>query len=374
MPASGASGGDATAAFAALRARITRDGPITVAQYMAEVLAHPEHGYYRRGDPLGAGGDFVTAPEISQMFGELLGLWCADAWQRMGAPSPVHLVELGPGRGTLMADALRAARMMPGFRDSLDVHLVEISADLRARQAETLRGADPAWHTDTSTLPDGPLLVIANEFFDALPVRQFERTPDGWCERLVGYDPRADRLAFALTRPASSFAAQVPAALRDAAPGAVVEVCPAAQAIGRDLGARLAEQGGAAIVVDYGYAAPAGRASLQAVRRHARAEVLAQPGSADLTAHVDFGALARALAAGGAATFGPVPQGTLLNALGIAERAAILRRNATPEQAADIDAAYRRLTDADAMGELFRALAATDPTLGTPAGFPERMA
>ena len=370
MPASGGAGGE-TAAFEALRARITRDGPITVAQYMAEVLAHPAHGYYRRGAPIGAAGDFVTAPEISQMFGELLGLWCADTWQRLGAPSPVHLVELGPGRGTLMADALRAVRMMPGLRESLAVHLVEISAGFRARQAETLSGAAPTWHTDTSSLPAGPLLVIANEFFDALPVRQFEKTPDGWSERLVGYDPAADRLAFALAQPGAAAAAHVPAALRDAPNGAVVEVCPAAQAIAQDLGARIARHGGAAIAVDYGTPTPDGRPSLQAVRHHAPADVLDAPGTADLTAHVDFGALAGAFRAGGAATHGPVAQGTLLHALGIDSRAAILRRNASAAQAADIDAARRRLTAADAMGELFKALAATTPGLGTPAGFPE---
>jgi NADH dehydrogenase [ubiquinone] 1 alpha subcomplex assembly factor 7 len=360
-----------TALFDSLRARIARDGPITVAQYMAEVLTHPAHGYYSQGDPLGARGDFVTAPEISQMFGELLGLWCAEVWQRLGRPDPIHLVELGPGRGTLMADALRAAKMLPGFRERLAIHLVEVSEALRARQAETLAGADPTWHADVATLPDGPVLVIANEFFDALPIRQIEKTPDGWCERLVGHDPHADRLAFALSRPNAAAAAHVPEHLRDAAPGAVVEVCPGGRAIAESLGARVAAHGGAVLVVDYGYHQADGRPTLQAVRRHARADVLREPGSADLTAHVDFGALAAAVRRGGAAAHGPVTQATLLNALGIGERATILQRNANPRQAEAIAAAHKRLTAPDAMGELFKAMAAAPPAFGVPAGFPE---
>jgi NADH dehydrogenase [ubiquinone] 1 alpha subcomplex assembly factor 7 len=362
-----------TALFDRLRARIERDGPLTVAQYMAEVLTHPSHGYYSQGDPFGAQGDFVTAPEISQMFGELLGLWCAEIWQRIGAPGRMHLVELGPGRGTLMTDALRAARMLPGFRESLDVHLVEASEGLRARQAETLAGAGATWHRDVATLPAGPLLVIANEFFDALPVRQIEKTPDGWCERLIGHDPARDRLAFALTRPNADALAHVPAHLRDAAPGAVVEVCTGGCAIAESLGRQIAEHGGAAIVVDYGYHQADGRPTLQAVRRHTRADVLHDPGSADITAHVDFGALAAGFCHGGAVAHGPVTQATLLNALGIGERATILQRNANPRQAQAVAEAHRRLTAPDAMGDLFKALAATPPRFGVPAGFPERV-
>lgn len=360
-----------TPLFDSLRARIERDGPMTVAQYMAEVLTHPTHGYYSHGDPFGAHGDFVTAPEISQMFGELLGLWCAEGWQRLGQPAPVNLVELGPGRGTLMADALRAARMLPGFRESLRVHLVEASPSLRETQAATLSAAAPTWHADVSTLPSGPLLVIANEFFDALPVRQFERTPEGWCERLVGHDPGQDRLAFALTRPNAEAAAHVPSRLRDAAPGAVVEVCPGGRAIAEDLGRHIAAHGGAVLVVDYGYHRADARPTLQAVRHHARADVLHDPGSADITAHVDFGALAAAFRQGGAVAHGPVTQTTLLNALGIGERATILQRNANPRQAEAVAAAHRRLSAPDQMGKLFKALAATSPGFGVPAGFPE---
>jgi NADH dehydrogenase [ubiquinone] 1 alpha subcomplex assembly factor 7 len=340
---------------------------------MAEVLAHPTRGYYTTRDPLGAQGDFVTAPEVSQMFGELLGLWCAEAWQRLGRPAAVNLVELGPGRGTLMSDALRAVRVLPGFREAVDVHLVEISPALRARQAETLaaQGVTPTWHDEVSHLPEGPLLVLANEFFDALPIRQFERTPEGWAERLVGYDPADDDLRFALTRPSAEAAAFVPLHLHAAEPGSVVEVCPGGGAIAWELARRIAAQGGAALFIDYGYAQPDGRPTLQAVRRHARAEVLSQPGRADLTAHVDFGALARAARQGGVAAHGPVAQGTLLNTLGLAERAAVLQGNATPDQARGIEAARERLSAPDGMGDLFKALALVPPGFGTPAGFPE---
>jgi NADH dehydrogenase [ubiquinone] 1 alpha subcomplex assembly factor 7 len=224
-----------------------------------------------------------------------------------------------------------------------------------------------------SDLPDGPLLVLANEFFDALPVRQFERTPHGWAERLVGYDPSAERLAFALTRPSQEAAAHVPPHLRRAAAGAVVEVSPAATAIAEELGQRIARHGGAALVVDYGYAEADGRPTLQAVRQHQPTDVLAEPGSADLTAHVDLGTLAAAFGRGGAVPHGPVGQGTLLNALGIAERATILQRQATARQAEIIEAARQRLVNADQMGELFKALAAAPADFGVPAGFPERV-
>jgi len=356
---------------ARLKRYIARDGPISVAAYMAEVLAHPRHGYYATRDPFGAAGDFVTAPEISQMFGELLGLWCAEAWQRLGRPDPVILAELGPGRGTLMADVLRAAKMAPGFREALRVHLVEISPVLREKQRASLRDVEVTWHEGPHELPEGPILVIANEFFDALPVRQFARTPRGWCERMVGYDPETDRLAFALGPPSPQAAAYVPESLRDSAPGAVVEVSPAAISLAADLGRRIATHGGAALIVDYGRVTPKAEATLQAVRGHDRADVLADPGEADLTAHVDFPLLARALAESGTEVHGPVPQGGFLTGLGIEARAAILKRHATAGQVTQIDAALHRLTDPQQMGRLFKVLGAVPPGFGTPAGFPE---
>ncbi|MFQ5775459.1 MAG: class I SAM-dependent methyltransferase [Kiloniellaceae bacterium] len=358
-----------------IAARIARLGPITVAEYMAEALTHPKHGYYMTGDPFGARGDFVTAPEISQMFGELIGLWCADTWQRMGAPDPVLLVELGPGRGTLLADALRAARVVPAFLRALRLQLVEVSPALRARQRATLTaaaratGAAPHWHDGLEGVPDGPLLLIANEFFDALPVRQFERRPEGWCERVVTLAPDGGSLAFALAPAGAQAAALVPAELREAPPGSLVEVSVPAIVLAGEIGRRLAAHGGAALVIDYGRARPRAGATLQALRRHAPHAVLADPGTADLTAHVDFSALARAAAEAGAQAHGPVDQGDFLAALGLGARAAALRESATPAQAADIASAAARLSDPAQMGRSYKALALTRAGFGPPAGF-----
>jgi NADH dehydrogenase [ubiquinone] 1 alpha subcomplex assembly factor 7 len=315
------------------------------------------------------------------MFGELIGLWCVDLWERMGAPNPVRLVELGPGRGTLMADALRAARLRPEFLAALDLHLVEISAALRARQAETLRGAaalrsepplsEPRWHDSFATVPDGPLLLDANEFFDALPIHQFERTPDaGWQERVVTVDPNnGSAFRFALAPPGPAFGLLGPE-WAIAPVGAVAEVCPGGIALAEAIGRRVSGFGGAALIVDYGYGAEArGGGSLQAVRRHGRHDPLEDPGSADITAHVDFAALARAAEGAGAAAWGPVPQGRFLDRLGLRLRAETLLRRATPDQARDIEAAVKRLLEPAQMGTLFKVLTITDPNLPPPAGF-----
>jgi NADH dehydrogenase [ubiquinone] 1 alpha subcomplex assembly factor 7 len=242
-----------------IAARIARFGPMSLAEFMATVLSDPEHGYYMTGDPFGARGDFITAPEVSQMFGELIGLWCAATWQSMGAPEPVLLVELGPGRGTLMADALRAARMVPEFHRALRPHLVEISPVLRARQRETLAQvagdrAVPTWHDGLVSVPEDPLLLIANEFFDALPIRQFEKRAQGWRERLVVLAPDGG-LAVAPCQPNPLNAALLPPELMDAPEDAVAEVSAAATAFAAEVGRRLAAHGGAALVIDYGHAA-----------------------------------------------------------------------------------------------------------------------
>ncbi len=355
-----------------IAARIARHGPMNLAEYMARVLTDPQHGYYMQGDPFGAAGDFVTAPEVSQMFGELLGLWCAETWRQAGAPDPVLLVELGPGRGTLMADALRAVRRLPDFGRAIRLHLVEVSPALRAQQAKALEGLiDPArvtWCDHLADVPDGPLLLLANEFFDALPLRQFERTPAGWCERLV-VEASGGSLAFGLSPPDPRLAVLVPAALREAPASSVAEVSSAGLGLASDIARRVSESGGAALIVDYGYDLPDGKPTLQAVRRHEPHDVLEAPGSADLTAHVDFAALAEAAAAAGAGTAGPLPQGRFLEGLGIVQRAEALARGATPDQARDIAAALRRLTDPAEMGEAFKALAISHPELGPPAGF-----
>jgi NADH dehydrogenase [ubiquinone] 1 alpha subcomplex assembly factor 7 len=349
-----------------IRDRIRRFGPITVAEYMALALAHPEHGYYRTRDPLGAAGDFITAPEISQMFGELIGLWCAVEWQRAGAPAPVRLVELGPGRGTLMADALRAARTVPAFRDALRVHLVETSPALRQCQRRLLDGIEIAWHENFDGVPAGPLLLIANEFFDALPIRQYVRQGGRWHERLVGLD--GDRLRFLAAGDPAPEGIGFPNAVRDAPDGAIIERCPAALALAAAIGGRIAREGIAALIVDYGPERTAAGDSLQAVRGHCFHDVLADPGEADLTAHVDFESLAAVARDAGAAAFGPIAQGTLLQRLGIATRAERLAA-ARPAQAAAIAESCRRLIGADGMGTLFKALALLPPGRDAPAGF-----
>ncbi|WP_237478774.1 class I SAM-dependent methyltransferase [Lichenibacterium dinghuense] len=351
-----------------IRALILDGGPIGVDRYMALCLGHPTLGYYLTRDPFGAAGDFTTAPETSQMFGELVGAWAAAVWASMGAPDRLRLVELGPGRGTLLADALRALRRVPPLFAALDLHLVETSPALRDAQRRALDGCGvPAsWHAGVEDVPPGPAIVIANEFFDALPVRHYVKTPGGWRQRLVGL--AGDALSFGL-------APEPEPAIRVEAPdGAVLEVGLVAQGLAKGLAARIARDGGAALVIDYGYAKPAFAETLQAVRRHGFTDPLAEPGLADLSAHVDFGGLRRAAEGAGAAVHGPLPQGAFLRALGLGARAAALKARATPEQAAAIDAAAERLATPGTagrpgMGELFKVLAIASPSLPVPPGF-----
>ena len=350
--------------LAHLARRIRADGPMSIASYMEEALFHPRWGYYATRDPLGARGDFITAPEVSQMFGELIGLWCAELWQRMGAPDPVLLVELGPGRGTLMRDALRAARLVPEFGRAVRLHLIERSPVLRAAQGRALADAAPRWHDDLSELPPGPVLLVANEFLDALPIRQYVQSSDGWHERVVALARGGDALAFALDP-----AVAADAALPSAAPGAIREIRPAARTLARALGTRLTEHGGAALFIDYGYWPSGCGDTLQAVRHHRTHDVLDAPGAADLTAHVDFADFAQAAAAAGARAWGPVEQGAFLARLGIAARAARLAADASADQALLIRSGCRRLIDPTQMGRLFKALALTRPACPPPAGF-----
>ncbi len=353
-----------------LESLIRAQGPVTLARFMAEALGNPRHGYYMRGDPLGADGDFITAPEISQMFGELIGLWCAETWRAMGEPPSLNLVELGPGRGTLMADALRAAELRPAFRQALKPWLVETSPALVRRQEAALAGSGASWIERLADLPQGPVLAIANEFFDALPVRQFVRTEAGWCERLVDLDDGgAGRFRFVLSPGPTPASALIPAIARAAPLGSVAEVCPAALSLARDLGERVLRDRGAALIIDYGRAVSGVGESVQAVRAHRRHEVLDEPGSADITAHVDFDALGRAAGESGAAVHGPRDQGPFLRALGIETRAAALLRKASPSQRLDITSALGRLTDPGQMGALFKVLVVQHPRLPRPAGF-----
>ncbi len=312
--------------------------------------------YYGSRDPLGATGDFITAPEISQMFGEMIGLWCADLWQRAGAPADLDWVELGPGRGTLAADALRAmakASLAP------PVHLVETSPALRVAQAE--RVPDARWHDTIDTLPaDQPLIIVANEFFDALPIRQFARTGRGWRELMVS--------EAALVPGEAPADAMIPLPLADAAHGSIVERNPAGEAIMATLASRIARQGGAFLVIDYGYEGPTTGDTLQAVMNHRFADPLADPGSRDLTAHVDFAMLAAIARENGLRTTPVIGQGLFLQTLGIDVRAQSLAR-ANPARADAIMAERDRLTGAQAMGRLFRLLAVRHADWPLPAGF-----
>ncbi|EAQ25446.1 class I SAM-dependent methyltransferase [Roseovarius sp. 217] len=333
---------------AQLRARIAEAGPISLADYMAACLMHPEFGYYATRDPFGAGGDFVTAPEISQMFGELLGLCLAQVWLDQGRPARFVLAELGPGRGTLMADVLRATQRVPGFRDAAEVHLVEGSAVLRAAQRRAIAG-DVIWHERVESLPEGPLYLLANEFFDALPIRQFQRFGDGWRERVVGLSD--DRLALGLSGPVAPPA--LVERLAETREGDVVEICGPGEAVAAEIGARIAGHGGAALIVDYGDWRSLGD-TFQAVKGHAPVDPLAAPGLADLTAHVDFEALARA--ASPAVYTRLTPQGVFLERLGIGARSEVLARNLSGQALENHLAAYQRLTGAEEMGTLFKVL------------------
>ncbi|MBB1498220.1 class I SAM-dependent methyltransferase [Paracoccus sp. MC1862] len=333
--------------------RIAAEGPMGLDDYMRLCLMHPDHGYYATRDPFGAQGDFTTAPEISQMFGELVGLALAQAWLDQGSPAPFTLAELGPGRGTLMADLLRATRRVPGFHDAARVTLVETSPHLR--QVQRKRLGEITHLSSVADLPEIPLFLVANEFFDALPIRQMQRAEGGWAERMVTLDDSG----------ALTLALAAPVALPRAAPeGEIWEICAEGTAIMSTVAQRLAVHGGVAIVVDYGTWDGKGD-SLQALRRHAPEGILTHPGEADLTAHVDFAPLAGAAIRAGAAASAPERQGDWLRALGIEARAARLAAAGD----AGAEAALHRLTDAAEMGHLFKAMAVWPRHLPPPAGF-----
>ena len=348
-----------------IRAMIAEQGPISFESFMNLALQHPLHGYYRRQMPIGAAGDFVTAPEISQMFGELLGLWAADVHERMGGPERILLVELGPGRGTLMRDALRAARVAQSFFSALEVHLVEVNPRLREAQAQALQatGLKPQWHANLESLPAGPMIVLANEFFDCFPVQHFLRRDGAWHEVCVHVN-EAGALALAA-------APLVTPGLPEQAPeGALLEISASAHRAMYDLSARIARQGGAALVIDYGHVASRSGSSVQALRAHSRVDVLADPGTSDITAHVDFASLARAARAANLRVSGPTSQHSFLRAIGIETRAAALMRRADTATAASIEAALVRLIGHDpGMGSLFKVLGVASSNLAMLPGF-----
>jgi len=344
-----------------LKSQIAHDGPLTIAQYMTACLHDPQDGYYATRPAIGEGGDFITAPMISQMFGELLGLWALETWSRMGRPARFTLVEMGPGDGTLMSDLLRATRLDVAFMAAADIWLVEVSAPLRDAQKARL-GDGLRWASDLAEIPqDGPLLLIANELLDCLPARQFIRTERGWAERMVGLDA-AGELTFGLR----SITAE---AAGDAKPGALREQSAAQEALGSDLGGRVASQGGAALLIDYGRDAPGHGDTLQALKAHRKVDPLACPGEADLTVHADFPAVLGAARSQGAATAQVLGQGEFLTRLGIEARASALVR-ASPDKAEQIGRQLDRLTAPDQMGTLFKAACLHSPGL-TPPGFEE---
>lgn len=332
---------------------------MAIDRYMGLCLGHPQYGYYVTRDPLGEKGDFLTAPEISQVFGELIGVWAAAVWRTMGEPDPVCLVELGPGRGTLMADMLRTfRRAAPGLAAAARVHLVETSPVLRERQRQLL-GPAPQWHARLEDVPDGPMILIANEFFDAIPIRQIERRDGRWHERVVGL--AMGQLAIGLGAPVAATGGE---------DGDIREPAPARSGIARAIGARLARHGGAALLIDYGHFESQPGDTLQAMRGHRFVPVTEAPGECDLTSHVDFEALGKALAGGGAAVCQTLSQRQFLIAMGVEARFAQL--------AAGVDATTRdilarqqaRLAEPSQMGNLFKVLAATSPGLERPYPFP----
>ncbi|MGE4611900.1 MAG: SAM-dependent methyltransferase [Paracoccaceae bacterium] len=335
-----------------LKSRISETGPISVAEYMHICLSDPTHGYYTNRDPFGPDGDFVTAPEVSQMFGEMLALWLIQAWVDQGRPEKFALVELGPGRGTLMADILRTAEAMPTFVEAAEVWLVETSPAMRRKQAATLiMETTPNWVNSVDDLPDLPIFVVANEFFDALPIHQFSPSDAGWRERMI--DVIDGKLAFTLGRPSPN--ADLDEFFTGLPENLFAEVSYAAENVAAVLGDHIAKHGGVALVVDYGDWDGAGD-TLQAVKNHDSVNELDHPhGEADVTAHVNFAAIARA--AGAARTEGLAPQGTFLERIGINQRAQTLAGGADKKIVEEIGSAHHRLTHPEEMGTLFKVMA-----------------
>lgn len=347
-----------------IRRMIAAQGPIAIGEFMRVALTDARFGYYIRRNPIS--GDFITAPEISQIFGELIGLYFVQLWEDHGRPRRFHLIELGPGRGTLMADILRAARLRPQFVDSAVIDLIEVSPALSEAQRRALASWPVAWHGDLHDVPaDAPAFIIANEFFDSLPVRQFVRAGEHWHERKIALD--RDQFCF-VHHPEVAPEELIPARLRDAPDRAVFEFSSESQQIAKEMAARIVQTGGTALIIDYGHISSGFADTFQAVRSHRFADPLAEPGVADLTFHVDFEALTAAARSQKASVFGPIPQGQFLAALGIRERSEILSRSA-PAYAQTIDSGVKRLIGDTQMGQLFKVLAFNAPGIPPPPGF-----
>lgn len=353
-----------------LVALIRARGPITVADYMADALFHPQDGYYTARSPIGADGDFITAPEVSQIFGELVGLWLVQSWIDMGSPPAFNLVELGPGRGVLMQDVLRAARLRPAFLDAAHVFLVETGGRLRLEQRRRLKdcGVRIDWADRFADVAPAPTLLVANEFFDCLPIRQFVRGAVSWRERLVGLTPDGAGLAFALSQTPPEPALILPLT-DDIGEGTIFELTEAAEAAVEEIAKALAERGGRALIIDYGHLHDGFGETLQAVRRHAPWPVLASPGAADITAHVNFERLTHAAFNAGASAHGPVSQGAFLERLGLPFRLERLSHGKPPEEVMRLHQGAQRLVSPNQMGELFKAFCISAPGLPAPQGF-----
>ena len=344
-------------------------GPMPVGRYMHLCLFHPQYGYYVSRDPLGREGDFITSPEISQMFGELLGLWAASVWRDMGSPQTLRLIEIGPGRGTMMADALRAMRVLPPLHQALDIRLVEVNPALRRKQQETLSGHPVRWHNSLADVPRGPSIILANEYIDVLPVHQMVKREDGWHERTVELDGDGHLAFGAAPEPTPRFDVLLPELVRAAPVGAIFEWRPDTEVMG--IASRVRDMGGAALLIDYGHLCSDAGDTFQAIARHSFADPLKNPGQADITAHVDFEALGRAAANVGAHVHGPVTQGEFLQRLGIEARAQSLMQKANETVAQGILAAKNRLIGGGrgGMGTMFKVIAMSDPSLTALVGF-----
>ncbi len=361
---------DTSPLLAEIQKLIKSSGPIPVWRYMELCLMHPQHGYYLSRDPLGREGDFITAPEVSQMFGELLGLWAASVWKAIDSPPLLRLIEIGPGRGTLMADALRALRVLPPLYQALSIHLVEINPVLREKQKSALSGSrNITWHDSIDDVPDGPSVIFANEYFDVLPIHQAVKAENGWHERTVEMDDGGGLVFGTAAEPIPRFEVLLPTWVRAAPIGAVFEWRPDAEIM--KIASRVRDQEGAALIIDYGHLRSDAGDTLQAIAGHSFADPLKSPGQADVTAHVDFQALVRAAEDLGARTHGPVPQGDFLRRLGIETRAVNLMAKATPETSEEVASGLKRLVDGGrgGMGQMFKVLGVSEPNLTTLAGF-----
>tara|TARA_B100000686_G_scaffold355172_1_gene470651 strand:+ start:643 stop:1725 length:1083 start_codon:yes stop_codon:yes gene_type:complete len=350
-----------------IKKKVKEKGPIALSEYMSLALTHPLYGYYMKKDPLGKNGDFITAPEISQIFGELIGLWAASTWKQMGHPQSTHLIECGPGRGTLMGDFLRATKLVPNFRSAINLHLLETSPVLKKRQLALLNSASPVWHKNMRTVPTGPTILIANEFLDSLPVQQVRKTKNGWVERLIGL--KNDKLVFV-----EGNAIKIEQLINwnipiNAKVGAIFEMSHSNIEFAEQICTRLDFYPGYALIIDYGYRDSNGKETLQGVRKHSFADPMARPGDIDLTTHVNFGVLATYVSDRGHTAVGPISQATFLERLGVRERTKFLMRNAPQNKAKQIAIGTERLTDPKQMGKLFKAMVIMRNGSPLPAGF-----